>query len=174
MPHTIYTRFTLPTDTDLDGFYSGVAEVDDYFRQRQWFNPVKGTAAPPTYTFLEAGTGAVVGYAALAYRNIDHPHDGAGKRAKYLMVYVAGVNTQYQSLRNPQDPGETYAESMFCTIVDLAQKTRGCVGLSLWVREDNPRAMAFYRRIGFTEDLSGAVQRDGGARHVTMRKLFTP
>jgi Acetyltransferase (GNAT) family len=169
---TIDTRLTLPTDVDLDEFDSGVVEVDDYFQQRQWFNTGKGKAAPPTYTFLEVRTSEVIGYAALVFKNLDHPCDGAGSRAKYLTVYVAGVNLRFQGVENPQSPGENYAESVFGAIDELARTKQGCVGLSLWVREDNLRALAFYRKSGFDMDPSGPVQRDAGARHVTMRKLF--
>lgn len=40
----------------------------------------------------------------------------------------------------------------------------------MWVRVDNPRAIAFYEKVGFEGDVGGPVQRDGGAPHLTMRK----
>lgn len=147
-------------------------EVDTYFRSRQWFNVVKGVAAPPTYQFLTAEDGEVVGYAAVAFRNGDHPHDGSGNRARYLMVYVAGVHARFQGCENPNAPGESFAVSIFRVLEGFARDKQGCVGVSLWVRTDNPRAVAFYRKMGFEPDPAGPVQRDEGAPHLTMRKLL--
>jgi ribosomal protein S18 acetylase RimI-like enzyme len=48
----------------------------------------------------------------------------------------------------------------------------GCRGLYLWVRADNDRAIAFYRKCGFVDDPAGPVQRDDGAPHLSMRKLL--
>lgn len=60
--------------------------------------------------------------------------------------------------------------SMFDFIEAQARAKDGCVGVSLWVRADNARAVAFYKKVGFREDPGGACQRDGGAPHLTMRK----
>ncbi|MEZ4461501.1 MAG: GNAT family N-acetyltransferase [bacterium] len=46
----------------------------------------------------------------------------------------------------------------------------GCVGLALWVRSDNNRAIAFYEKVGFERDPTGPVSRDDGVPHLTMRK----
>ena len=147
-------------------------EVDAYFRSRQWFNVAKDVATPPTYQFLTAQEGEVVGYAAVAFRNCDHPHNGAATRSRYLMVYVAGVHTRFQGRENPNAPGESFAVSMFRVLEGFTQNKQGCVGLTLWVRTDNPRAVAFYRKLGFETDPGGPVQRDEGAPHLTMRKLL--
>jgi hypothetical protein len=47
-----------------------------------------------------------------------------------------------------------------------------CVGVSLWVRSDNARAIAFYEKVGMVKDPGGPVSRDQGATHLTMRKIF--
>jgi len=169
---SLHTRLALPDDPDLDGFYSGVPEVDGYFRDRRWFNAGKGIAAPPTYQFLTEEDGHVVGYAAVAFRNADHPRDGVGERARYLMVYVAGVHRQFQGQSNPRAPGETFAASIFQVLEHFARGREGCVGLVLWVRVDNLRAVAFYQKFGFVADPGGPVQRDQGSPHLTMRKLI--
>lgn len=168
----LHTRFALPDDADLDTFTSGVPEVDAYFRSRQWFNHAKGVAAPPTYQFLTSIDGEVVGYAAVAFRNCDHPHNGADARRRYLMVYVAGLHVRFQGVVNPSAPAESYGASMFRVLEGLARSKDECVGLTLWVRADNTRAIAFYRKAGFEPDPGGAVQRDAGAPHFTMRKLL--
>lgn len=169
MAETLHVRFALPDDADLDSFTSGVSEVDAYFKRRQWFNVGKGIAAPPTYQFL-ADDGDVVGYASVAFRNCDHPDDGAAGRARYLMIYVVGVHQRYQGQKNPRAPDETFAASIFGVLDGFARAKAACAGLILWVRADNARAIAFYRKIGFEPDVAGPVQRDGGAAHLTMRK----
>ena len=165
-------RFALPDDPDLDAFASGNEEVDAYFRTRQWFNVAKGVSAPPTYQFLTEVDGEVVGYASVAFRKSDHPFDGADERALYLLIYVIGVHTRFQGQRNPKGSNESCAASMFLMLANLARARDGCVGLGLWVREDNERAIAFYRKAGFEPDPGGAMQRDGGVPHLTMRALL--
>lgn len=155
-----------------DTFESGEEEVTTYFRSRRWFNADKGQAAPPTYVFRTGPGGLVVGYASVSFRNAEHPDDKSAARAQYLMIYVAGVNTGFQGQRNPVAPEETFAASMFGMIEGLAAAKQGCVGLSLWVRASNARAVRFYEKAGFVADPNGPVHRDGGAPHITMRKLF--
>jgi hypothetical protein len=114
-----------------------------------------------------------VGYAAVSFRNIEHPHDRSPSRAKYLMVNVVGVNCPYQGQRNPLAPDETFAASIFRIIEGFAASKAGCVGICLWVRSNNARAIRFYEKMGFVADPSGPVQRDAGASHLTMRMHLT-
>jgi ribosomal protein S18 acetylase RimI-like enzyme len=87
-------------------------------------------------------------------------------------VYVAGLHRRFQGVINPRGRGETYAVSMFQVLEGFARDKAQCVGLSLWVRSDNARAIAFYRKAGFAPDAAGPVQRDNAAPHLTMRKLL--
>jgi len=169
---SLCTRLALPDDPDIDTLDSGVAEVDLYFQGRTWFNASKQKAAPPTYQFLTEDAGKVIGYAAAAFRNSDHPHDGSSVRARYLVVYALGVHRPFQGVENPRAPGESFAASIVGVLVAFARERVGCVGLSLWVRVNNARAIAFYRRCGFQPDPGGPVQRNGGAAHLTMRLLL--
>ena len=146
--------------------------MDDYFRSRQWFNAAKGKAAPPTYQFLTEEGGEVVGYAAVTFRNCAHPDDSSLDKARYLAIYVTGVHQRLHGKKNPRAPEESFAVSIFRQIEGFARDKAGCRGLFLWVRADNDRAIAFYRKIGFVDDPAGPVQRDGGAPHLTMRKLI--
>ncbi|MGE0328771.1 MAG: GNAT family N-acetyltransferase [Polyangiaceae bacterium] len=168
----LYTQFALPTDPDLDGFLSGVDEVDHYFRSRAWFDSKKEIASPPTYQFRTEEDGYVVGYASVGFRNLPHPSDEAAERARYLVIYVVGVHLRFRGVRNPSRPSDTYAASIFDELEELARQRSDCVGLSLWVRTDNLRAIAFYRKLGFAADPAGPVHRDGGSPHLTMRKVW--
>lgn len=163
-------RFTNPVDGDLDTFESGVVEVNQYFRRRTWFKHDKGRASPPTYTFFDA-SGARVGYAAVSFGKCPHPHDRAVDKEKYLVIYVVGVDLAFQGRRFAPS-GTSYATTIFRTLIRFAREKEDCVGLSLWVRSDNDRAMAFYRKIGLEADENGPVARDDGTPHVTMRMLF--
>lgn len=162
----------LPDDPHLDSFQSGVDEVDAYFRTRRWFNAKKGKASPPTYQFRTRADGDVVGYAAVAFQRRPHARDDAEDKAKYLVVYAVGVDQGYQGKANPNAPGETYAVSLFKVIEGFAINKDDCVGLSLWVRANNSRAIVFYEKVGFVADPGGPVQRADGAPHLTMRKLL--
>jgi ribosomal protein S18 acetylase RimI-like enzyme len=168
----LHMRFALPDDPDLDAFVSGNREVDAYFRARQWFNVAKGVAAPPTYQFLTEVDGEVVGYASLAFRKSDHPFDGSDERALYLLIYVIGIHERFQGRRNAKGSNESFAASIIRMLANLAGERDACVGLGLWVRADNARAIAFYKKVGFESDPGGAVQRDGGVPHLTMRAFL--
>lgn len=168
----LFVQYALPDDPDLDDFDSGVEEVNRYFRSREWFNTLKGKYSPPTYQFRAQEEGKVIGYAAVVFKNQPHPQDNAITKSKYLVIYVAGLYARFHGVKNPRAPEETYATSMFRVLEQFARDKEDCVGLSLWVREDNVRAIHFYRKYGFVEDPGGPVDRaqDGSARHITMRK----
>lgn len=165
----IHIQHALPNDPDVDALDSGNAEVDRYFHSRTWFDVGKGKASPATYQFRTRPGGAVVGYAAAAFRNQAHPTDDGGVRARYLVIYALGVHRHFQGVENPAAPGQRYAATIMDALVERARDRAGCVGVSLWVREDNPRAIAFYARCGFVADPAGPVARDDGPRHLTMR-----
>ena len=165
-------RLALPDDPDLDDFSSGVTEVDSYFRGRRWFSAKKGEASPPTFQFYLRGSGEVVGYASVTTRRCAHPQDDSQETARYLAIYVVGLHQRFQGQSRPGKHGESIAAAMFARLERMARETDGCVGLYLWVRVDNERAVAFYRKLGFIEDAGGPVLRDEGPAHLTMRKLL--
>jgi ribosomal protein S18 acetylase RimI-like enzyme len=168
----IHLQHALPTDPDIDALDSGVAEVDHYFKSRSWFDTRRGYASPATWQFRTAPEGPVVGYASAAFRRQAHPTDQATERALYLVIYVLGVHRHFQGALNPMAPGQRFAASIIDAIRALALDREDCVGLSLWVRQDNPRAIQFYRRCGFVADPDGPVARDKGPCHLTMRLLL--
>ena len=169
--HGLAVGFADPIDPALDSFESGVAEVDDYFQSRQWFDISKDRPSPPTYRFETAG-GQVVGYAAVGFRNCPHDRDSAITKGKYLVVYAAGVDQQFHGVVNESVPGESLAVSIFRVLEQFALDKEGCVGLYLWVRSDNERAIRFYEKFGFSADPDGPQRRDERTPHLTMRKLL--
>ena len=171
MPGKVFYEYALPDDPELDRFDSGDDEVNAYFRSRRWFNAERGQAAPPTYVFRTVPGGPVIGYAAVSPRSAGYPDDQSTSQARYMMIYVVGVNRRFQGQRNPLAPVETFAASIFAVIEGFAASKEGCVGLSLWVRSTNKRAIRFYEKMGFVADPGGPVSRDAGAPHLTMRKL---
>lgn len=161
-------QLALPDDPDLDLFSSGNVEVDSFFRSRQWFNAKKGKASPATYQFRTEDD-QILGYAAAASRNLDHPHENPVGRKKFLVVYAAGIHTKFQGAVDPDRTSQTYAASIFEWLDDLARQV-GCFGVSLWIRVDNPRAIRFYEKMGLTK-VGNPMQIDDGAQHVTMQKV---
>jgi len=166
----LHFAFALPGDASLDRFDCGDTEVDAYFRSRRWFDAARGQASPPTYAFRAARGGDVVGYATVAFRNVAHPDDRSAGRARYLCIYAIGVERRFQGLVVPGSTCRTFAAAMIAIIEDLAMARSDCVGLSLWVRSTNRRAIRFYEKTGFAMDPTGPVQRDAGAPHASMRK----
>jgi len=169
----IFCEFALPDDPYLDRFSSGYERTDDYFCSREWFNPDKGRSAPPTYVFRVAKGGPVVGYCAFDFGKQPHPDDASTTKARYLVIYMIGVDQAFQGTQNPLVSGQTYAASIMAVLEDIARAKQSCVGLSLWVRSNNGVAMAFYRKVGFTADPAGPSRRDEGDPILTMRKLLT-
>lgn len=146
-------------------------EVNEYFRNRAWFDPGKQTARPPTYQFGTARD--VVGYLAMAFGNKPHPNESSTSTARYLVFYALGIGESFQGRTNPYSPtGERYAETVVRAMeFYFATQKKACVGLYLRVRETNARAVAFYRRLGFREDPGTAVVVDDAAPQI-IRKLF--
>jgi ribosomal protein S18 acetylase RimI-like enzyme len=173
MAEGILCEFALPDDPFLDRFSSGYKRTDDYFRSREWFKPDKGRSAPPTYVFRVAKGGPVVGYCAFDFGKQPHPDNASETKARYLVIYMIGVDQAFQRTQNPQMPGQTYAASIMAVLEDIAQGKQSCVGLSLWVRSTNDVAMDFYRKVGFTADPGGPCHRDDGDPILTMRKFLS-
>lgn len=144
----MHVEWALLDDEALDGFVSGDAEVDDYLKGRRWFDHARGRSKPPTYRFSLQPSGPLVGYATAAFRRLPAP--GSGERALFLIVYVVGVAEAWQGVRDPATPERTLAASMFAFLEGQARAQAGCAGLYLRVREDNARAVSFYRKLGFT------------------------
>jgi ribosomal protein S18 acetylase RimI-like enzyme len=173
MAEGIFYEFALPDDPFLDRFLCGYERADCYFRGREWFKADKGRSSPPTYVFRVAEGGPVVGYCAFDFGKRPHPDHASATKARYLVIYMIGVDQAFQRIQNPLAPGQTYAASIMAVLEDIARAKQSCVGLSLWVRSTNEVAMAFYRKVGFTEDPGGPSQRDEGDPIVTMRKILT-
>ncbi|MCT4366231.1 MAG: hypothetical protein N3Z28_01010 [Synechococcaceae cyanobacterium MAG-AL2] len=102
MVPALFYEFAVPDDKELDSFDSGEQEVDDYFINREWFKG--GRASPPTYVFRTEDGGQVVGYAAVSFCNVIPPNSQSMVKAKYLTIFVCGVNKQFQGKRNPRSP----------------------------------------------------------------------
>lgn len=172
MSSALHYRLALPDDPRIDHFDCGDPEVTHFIVKRQWWSERKGHS-PTTYQFFTEENGSVVGYAAAATKSAPFPEDGSESRAKVLVVFVFGVVSVYQGQRNPRALDESFATSMMKILEVLAQDS-DCRALQLWVREDNARAIAFYKKLDFNPDPNGAVQHNRGAPHLTMRKLLPP
>lgn len=172
MAGKIFYEFALPDDPFLDRFSSGYETTDHYFRSRRWFKADKGRSSPPTYAFRTAEGGPTVGYCAYDFRKQPHPDNASEAAARYLVIYMIGVDRAFHGAKNPLAPGQTYAASIMSVIEDIARARESCVGLSLWVRSTNEAAIGLYRKVGFTEDPGGPSPRNDGDPILTMRKIL--
>lgn len=173
MAGEIFCEWALPDDPFLDQFSSGYDRTDCYFRQREWFKIDKGRSSPPTLVFRVAKDGPVVGYCSFDFGKKPHPDDTSSSKARYLVIYMIGVDRAFQRTANPLSPSQTYAASMVSVLEDLARAKQNCVGLSPWVRSTNAVAISFYRKVGFTPDPGCPTQHDGGDPILTMRKILS-
>jgi len=117
--------------------------------------------------------GSVVGYCAFDFGKQPHPVSASATKARYLVIFMIGVDQAFQRTQNPLAPGQTYAASMMAVLEDIARAKQSCVGLSLWVRSTNKAAIGLYRKVGFKEDPGRPSQQDDGDPILTMRKILT-
>ncbi|WP_405552504.1 GNAT family N-acetyltransferase [Streptomyces canus] len=107
---------------------------------RTWREQAERAAADDGLFVAINETGSWAGTAGVA------PLDGIPDTAHVHAVYVAPAH------RGPDGPARALMEAA----VDFAREHTDCTWLTLGVREDNHRAMAFYRHIGF-HDLGKTV-----------------
>ena len=65
--------------------------------------------------------GAIVGYAAAAFRNQSHPTDVHTERARYLVIYALGIHRHFQGVENSAAPGQRYAATIMDSLEGLAR-----------------------------------------------------
>lgn len=104
------------------------------------------------YRFSVRAGGEVVGYATVALCKKPHPGEDARDKALYLMVYVVGIDRRWQGVPHPERPDDTWAMAIFRWLEAKSREDGRCVGLYLRVRAANGRALAFYRKVGFSLD----------------------
>ena len=174
MPEDLFYEFAMPNHPGLREFDCGNEKVNDYFKKCTWFNETKGKSSPSTYVFRTEKGGEVVGYIAMSFKKIAHPCDTSESRARYLIIYMIGVNKKFIGKNNARNQDVSYAKSILEIAEGHAIQDPNCVGVSLWVRSDNQRAINFYKKMGLSEDLGGPIPRDDkGAPFITMRKLIS-
>jgi ribosomal protein S18 acetylase RimI-like enzyme len=89
------------------------------------------------------------------------------------VIYALGVNQEFQGKKNPQSPGEKFSQSILSSAKSMAASKQNCIGISLWVRFKNKRAISFYEKVGFVSDPIGPVHRDNTDNpHLTMRWII--
>lgn len=113
-----------------------------------------------------------MGNCAYDFRKQPHPDNASEAKARYLVIYMIGVDQAFRGTQNPLAPGQTYAVSIMAVLEDIARARESCVGLSLWVRSTNEAAIGLYRKVGFKEDPGGPPRRDEGDPILTMRKML--
>lgn len=113
-----------------------------------------------------------MGYCAVSFRNQPHPDDASTLKAKVLVISMLGVDQAFQGQRNAQAPEQTYAAWIMASLEEMARSKTNCVGLSLWVRSTNDRAIGFYKKVGCIADPAGPLKRDHGDPMLTMRRFL--
>ena len=172
MAKGIFIELALPDDSFLDVFSSGHERVDQYFRNRAWFEERSRGGSLTTYVVRVSEGGPVVGYCSVSFRNQPYPDDASTLKAKVLVVSMLGVDRAFQGQQNALAPDQTYATSIMAELEEMARFKANGVGLSLWVRSTNARAIGFYKKVGYVPDPAGPLQRDDGDSMLTMRKFL--
>jgi len=172
MAQGIFIELAEPDDSSLDVFCCGYERVDRYFSSREWFAERCKGGSLMSYVVRVSEGGPVVGYCSVSFRNQPHPDDASTSKAKVLVISMLGVDQAFQGQQNPLAPDQTYAASLMAELEEMARSKANCVGLSLWVRSTNERAINFYKKVGFVADTAGPIQRDAGDPMLTMRKIF--
>ena len=172
MAQGIFVERAEPDEPFLDVFCSGQVRVDQYFRTREWFAEQSKGGSLTTYVFRATEGGAVVGYAAVSFRNQPHPDDASDSKAKVLVISMLGVDQSFQGQTNPFSAGQSYAASIMAYLEEQARSKASCVALKLWVRSTNVRAIGFYTKVGFVMDPAGPFKLNDGNPMLTMRKFL--
>jgi len=172
MAKGIFIELAVPDDSFLDVFCCGYERVDSYFRSREWFAQQCKGGSLTTYVVRVFEGGPVVGYFSVSFRNQPHPNDASTSKAKVLVISMLGVDQAFQGQRNPLAADQTYAASIMAELEEMARSKATCVGLSLWVRSTNERAIGIYRKVGFVADPAGPIPRDAGDPMLTMRRFL--
>lgn len=160
----------LPDSPELERFDCGDPEVNAYFHSAQW----AARLGQGTFHIRACVGGPTLGFVTAEFRKSGRVSDEDPNKARFFTIYAFGLNLAFHGQKNPRAPQESYAASAFRVLESLARTKADCAGLALWVREHNARAIAFYEKVGFIPDPAGPVPRDGGPRHITLRKLFSP
>ncbi|GAA2804063.1 GNAT family N-acetyltransferase [Kitasatospora sp. CM 4170] len=113
--------------------FAEAAARDDAFWQAK--AATEATSAEAALFVARDRSGAWVGTAGAA------PIPGIPDHAHVHGVYVSPAH------RGPDGP----AVALMDAAIDFAREHTGAAWLTLGVHEDNPRAQAFYRRLGFTD-----------------------
>jgi hypothetical protein len=154
---SLIARKAQPTDPLIDSFNFGPddwsREVEDEFKSRIWFK-----SKSPLFLFLrdsadQDGEELVAG-ARFGYGNLPDPATGDAdetERAHFHLVMSFGVQVTCQHRDDPlTSPPRRWASVVMDHAESKARAKDRCVGMSLWVREENTDAQKFYRnRHGF-------------------------
>lgn len=160
-----------PTDEALDSFDCGDDEVNEHFRKRRFFDE-KWTPTSRGYKFQDESA-SCVGFMHLSFARAPL-RDEASDTGRFLVVFAFGVGLPFQGQTDPTDPdGRRFAAVLMGEAVKFAKAKKDCLGVSLWVRANNHRAIKFYERAGFVGDPDGPRQRADGCPHLTMRLMFS-
>jgi hypothetical protein len=72
------------------------------FRNREWLAEQSKGGSLTTYVFRAGEAGAVVGYAAVSFRNQPHPDDASSSKAKVLVISMLGVDQAFKAKAIPR------------------------------------------------------------------------
>ncbi|MET8678424.1 GNAT family N-acetyltransferase [Streptomyces sp. NPDC004647] len=132
----------------VDTYENGAAQADDFWRGRA--TPVSdGGAATNVIATDDDG----VWVAMLALLDETHVGEHAGLPTGVPDMAEGSVPPQMHIVSvyvRPEHRGTGVAEQLFRTAIDWAWEQTKAERIRLWVHGDNPRAQAFYRRLGFT------------------------
>lgn len=154
---SLTARKAQPTDPLIDTFSFGAddwaLEVEEEFKSRVWFK-----SKSSLWLFLRDGTDIsaeeLVAGARFGYGNLPDPATGDADETERLHFYLVmsfGVQLGFQHRDDPlTEPPRRWSSVVMDHAESKARAKERCVGMSLWVREENTDAQRFYQnRRGF-------------------------
>jgi GNAT superfamily N-acetyltransferase len=146
-----------PDNPDIDDFDCGqdwwATEITEDLKRREW------TKRKDNTLHLFYSGKALVGVAHVGFWKRPYPHWDSPNKANYLVLFDFAVDVRFQGKKDTSG-GHSYTRAILDYVFSKAAARKGCVGVSLLVRQKNSHAHDFYTTYGFVDEKLIAREKD--------------